>query len=89
MILSRNLLNKINPKFATLSNEELQVGLNSIGVEVESIIDHSNLKKGLKLAKLINVEKHTNSDHLNICKIEVNKKTIQVVCGAKNLVKNK
>ncbi len=89
MILSRNLLNKINPKFATLSNEELQVGLNSIGVEVESIIDHSNLKKGLKLAKLINIEKHTNSDHLNICKIEVDKKTIQVVCGAKNLVKNK
>ncbi|GAA5414548.1 phenylalanine--tRNA ligase subunit beta [Ureaplasma ceti] len=85
MLLSRNLLNKINPKFATLSNEELTVGLNAIGVEVEEIITHKT-NPGLRVGKIVSAEKHPDSDHLNVCQVELSGgEMTQIVCGAPNL----
>ncbi len=88
MLLSRNLLNKINPKFASITNEQLQKGLNAIGIEVESIFDNSNIDKNLQLVKIIEVEDHPDSDHLHICTVQNNNLKAKIVCGAKNLVKN-
>ena len=88
MFLSRNLLNKINDKFTNLTNEELQIGLNAIGIEVEQILDNSKLNKGLELVKIIEIEKHPDSDHLNICTIQKNDSVVKIVCGAKNLKTN-
>lgn len=88
MLLSRKLLNKINPKFSNLTNEELQIGLNAIGIEVEQILDNSKLSPKLELVKIINIENHPDSDHLHICTIDNNGKEAKIVCGAKNLQTN-
>lgn len=88
MLLSRKLLNKINPQFSQLSNAELQVGLNAIGIEVEQIMDNSNLSADLQLVKIIDIIDHPDSDHLHICTIDNHGSLSQIVCGAKNLEKN-
>lgn len=88
MFLSRYLLNKINDKFTNLTNEELQNGLNAIGIEVEQIFDNSKLNKGLELVKILDIDKHPDSDHLNICTIQRVDSIVKIVCGAKNLQKN-
>ena len=88
MLLSRNLLNKINPKFSKLTNQQLQTGLNAIGIEVEQIMDNSHLDQSLELVKIINIENHPDSDHLHICTIQTHNNIMQIVCGAKNLTTN-
>ena len=40
---------------------------------------------GFKVAKIIDIEEHPESDHLHICKVDVGEKEpLQIVCGAYN-----
>lgn len=40
---------------------------------------------GFKVAKIIDIEEHPDSDHLHICKVDVGEKEpLQIVCGAYN-----
>lgn len=87
MLLSRNLLTKINNNFSNVSDEQLSCALNAIGIEVERIIN-SNVSKNLRLGRLIDFRKHPDSDRLNICNIVVDDKPIEVVCGASDLQVN-
>ena len=82
MLLSRNLLIQLNKKFENVSDEQLTIGLNAIGVEVEQIIK-PKVNPGLKVGKLLSAEKHPDSDHLNICQVQVGDEILQIVCGAK------
>lgn len=84
MLLSRNLLNQINPKFKSLSTDELTVGLNAIGIEVEEVLEHRT-HKGLRVGKILSAEKHPDSDHLNVCQVQLGDEVTQIVCGAPNL----
>ena len=39
---------------------------------------------GLTIGKIIECEKHPDSDHLHICKVDVGNEVLQIVCGAPN-----
>lgn len=40
-----------------------------------------------KVGQVIECEKHPESDHLHICKVDVGNETLQIVCGAHNVEK--
>ena len=40
---------------------------------------------GLTIGKIIECEKHPDSDHLHICKVDVGNEVLQIVCGAPNV----
>ena len=87
MLLSRKLLTKINENFSNINNQDLTSALNSIGVEVEQIIENK-VHPNLKLGKLINVKQHPETEKLNICEVVVENKKYTIVCGAPNLKKD-
>jgi len=63
--------------------------------EVESVENLGEKYQGIIVAKVVECEKHENSDHLNVCKIDDGGKAqnverdenglVQVVCGAPNV----
>ena len=68
--------------------ENISNSLTGLGLEVESITD---LSKGLEdfiVAQILEVTQHPNADRLNICKVELGKSQVSVVCGASNVKKN-
>lgn len=75
----------------------------SAGWEIEEIIEQGADMKNVVLGKITNIEKHPDSDHLQICKIDVNKVydinacdkegvfedgQLQIVTGAQNIAVN-
>lgn len=84
MLLSKKLLSKLNSQYANLSDELLTIGLNAIGVEVEQVI-HFNVNPGLKVGKILSATAHPNSDHLNVCQVQIGDQIEQIVCGAPDL----
>ncbi len=69
------------------SLEQICETLTDIGLEVEDVVDHAALYKGLTVAKIIECEKHPNADRLNLCLVSNGTEQIQVVCGAANVRK--
>lgn len=77
---------KIKAKgFIPLVNEQI------LGV-INHILENSGLEKlelqkesGFRVAKIVDIEEHPDSDHLHICKVDVGEKEpLQIVCGAFN-----
>lgn len=70
----------------TISPEELGEKLVSAGFEIEEVIYMRETIKNVVTGKILSVVKHSNSDHLNICSIDVGKdKPLQIVTGANNI----
>ena len=70
-----------------ISTEEIikKMGLYSIEIEnVEYVVSGTNLVVGHVLEK----EKHPDSDHLSVCKVDVGTEILQIVCGAPNVDKD-
>jgi len=68
-----------------ISNKVLFKRLNEIGLEVDSIKEYKIPEK-VVVGEVIECKKHENSDHLNICKVNIGKEIVQIVCGAANVV---
>ncbi|HKL73268.1 MAG TPA: phenylalanine--tRNA ligase subunit beta [Clostridia bacterium] len=68
-----------------ISVEELADKLVSCGFEIEEIIKMRDLIKNVVAGKIIAMEKHNNSDHLNVCQIDIGDKVVQIVTGANNV----
>jgi len=84
MIVTKNWLNEfVNLK--GISNEKLYESFNSIGLEVDSITQYIIPKK-VVVGEILSCEKHPDADKLNVCQIDVGDKTLQIVCGAANVV---
>ena len=67
------------------SPEELAATLTRAGLEVEEIISTATVPQGVVTAKILSREKHPNSDHLSICKVDPGTgEPLQIVCGAPN-----
>ena len=65
--------------------EELAATLTRAGLEVEEIISTATVPQGVVAAKILSREKHPNSDHLSICKVDPGTgEPLQIVCGAPN-----
>lgn len=85
MLLSRKLLNDINPIFKKISDDELSKILNKSGIEVEKIIKHHQMN-GLVICYIEEVSKHPNADKLSVASVSLSSRsTFTVVCGAKNI----
>ena len=63
---------------------ELANKMVKLGNEYESVsklVPATNLIIG----EVVSCEKHPNSDHLHICKVDIGKETLNIVCGAPNV----
>ena len=62
---------------------DLAVKITKAGVNVEKVVD--SRIENLVIGKVISCTPHPDSDHLNVCQVDVGQKTIQIVCGASNV----
>ncbi len=59
---------------------------------INNILKNAGIKElefqegsGFKVAKIVDIEEHPDSDHLHICKVDIGEKEpLQIVCGAFN-----
>ena len=65
--------------------EELAKKITKAGINVEHVI--SNHIDNLVIGEVLECEKHPDSDHLNICKVNIGKEECTIVCGASNVRK--
>lgn len=64
--------------------EDILIKLTDIGLEVESIEDKSKAYAPFIVAEIIETVPHPNAEKLRICKVNIGKEILDVVCGAKN-----
>ncbi len=56
-----------------------------LGIEVEGFEHLGEKYKGFVVGKVLEVQKHPNADKLSVCKVDVGKEQLQIVCGAPNV----
>ena len=66
--------------------KELAVKITKAGINVEKVI--SNHINNLVIGKVLECVPHPDSDHLNVCKVDVGNEILQIVCGAPNVRKD-
>ncbi|MFN0159512.1 MAG: phenylalanine--tRNA ligase subunit beta [Bacteroidota bacterium] len=67
------------------SPEVLAEKLSMLGLEIEGIEHLGEKLKGFIVGEVIEKERHPNADRLSVCKVNVGKAVLQVVCGAPNV----
>ncbi len=67
--------------------EEIEKKLTSIGLEVEDIQDTGKAYKDFIVGQVLEENKHPNADKLKLCKVDIGKEKVDVVCGAPNVEK--
>lgn len=65
------------------SLEELAKKVTDAGVNIETI--ETSYISNLVIGNIVKVDKHPNSDHLNICLVNVGSEELVIVCGASNV----
>ncbi|MDA3054576.1 MULTISPECIES: phenylalanine--tRNA ligase subunit beta [unclassified Campylobacter] len=83
MIITKNWLQDWID-LSEVSSENLALTLNSIGLEVDAHT-RMNIPNLVVVGLVKSKRRHENSDHLNVCEVDVGEKTLQIVCGAKNV----
>jgi phenylalanyl-tRNA synthetase beta chain len=83
MKISYNTLKKYISNLKT--PEEVAQDLIMHTAEVEEIIHQSEELTHVFIGQITSVTKHEDSDKLNICQVEVQGETKQIVCGAANV----
>ncbi len=68
-----------------LDKKEVADLITNAGVNVEQVTS-CNLNN-LVIGEIESVTPHSDSDHLNVCMVNVGKETLQIVCGASNVRK--
>jgi len=68
-----------------ISTEEIVAKLTMSGLEVEDVVDQTNLYKNFIVGFVKAIEKHPNADKLTICKVFDGNDDLQVICGAPNV----
>ena len=86
MKMSRKWLNE----FVDLSLEEYDdhtfgEAMTVSGSKVEVTDDLSKTMHGVKVGRIVSIEKHPNSDHMWVCQIDVGDETVQICTGAWNV----
>ncbi len=74
-----------------VSIEELADKMLKVGFEVEEIIRQGEDIDKVVIGKILKIEPHTNSDHLQICQVDVTQEyggVLQIVTGAQNIFEN-
>lgn len=68
-----------------ISTDEIISKLTMSGLEVEDVVDQSNLYRNFIVGFVKETAKHPNADKLTICKVFDGKDDLQVICGASNV----
>lgn len=68
-----------------LATKDIVDKLTMSGLEVEDVVDETELYKNFIVAEVESVSKHPNADKLSVCKVFDGKETLQVICGAPNV----
>ena len=69
------------------SDKELIDGLTNIGLEVEDIINASEIFSNFIVGQIVEEKKHPNADKLKVCRVDLGSDIVDVVCGAPNVEK--
>ena len=83
MIVSINWLKEIidfksNPK-------QLEEGLTALGLECTYKTENELSFTNIVVGQVLSVEKVKDSDHLNLCLVQIDKEEKEIVCGAENI----
>ncbi len=82
MQFSENWLRSfVNP---SISSAELSHALTMAGLEVEDDQPAGVAFERVVIGEIIAAEKHPDADRLQLCKVNIGKETLQIVCGASN-----
>ena len=76
-------------EYVDLKHEDLKslaTKITNAGVNVEKVVT-SNLNN-LVVGHVLECEKHPDSDHLHVCKVDIGTEILQIVCGAPNVREN-
>jgi phenylalanyl-tRNA synthetase beta chain len=69
----------------SIDSVDLDRLLTMAGLEVEDVLDFSDLSDLIIVGEIVGIEKHPDADRLNVCQVNVGKKELlQIVCGAPN-----
>lgn len=60
----------------------------SIGYEIESKEYLGNKFSGVKVGKIISIEKHPDAEKLQVCQVDMGDQTLQIITAAKNIFLN-
>ena len=63
--------------------KELAVKITKAGINVEKVV--TNHIDNLVIGKVISCVNHPDSDHLHVCKVDIGKDVLDIVCGASNV----
>src|SRR5262245_20176482 len=64
--------------------EQLADKLSAMGLEVESVENPGKKLAPFTVAKVLEAKRHPNADRLQVCKVDIGKGVVEVVCGAPN-----
>ena len=65
---------------------ELALKVTEAGINVEKVVSHKI--NNLVIGEVLDVKAHPDSDHLNVCTVNIGKEVLQIVCGAPNVRKD-
>jgi len=65
--------------------QELADRLTMLGLEFEAITAPGDKYKGFVVGEVLAAERHPNADRLTVCRVNVGKEALQIVCGAPNV----
>ncbi|MEJ6400526.1 phenylalanine--tRNA ligase subunit beta [Nicoliella lavandulae] len=70
----------------TVPVDELAEKIERTAVEVDGVVKPSAGLKKLVVGEVVSMEPHPDSDHLNVCQVDIGEdEPIQIVCGAPNV----
>lgn len=62
--------------------------LNKVLSQHQQNLVESDYDNHIKVAKVVGIEEHPDSDHMHICQVDVGNEVLQIVCGAPNVALN-
>ncbi|MDR2801543.1 MAG: phenylalanine--tRNA ligase subunit beta [Desulfovibrio sp.] len=83
MLISLNWLREFVPYAG--SAEELGARLTMLGLELEEIRRPFAALKDLVVGHVLTRDRHPDSDHLSLCRVDAGKEVLDIVCGAPNV----
>jgi len=69
----------------TIPLDELCNKMVMTGFEIEELIDLSATMNNVKVGRIVKLERHPDADRLQICAIDIDGETVQIVTGADNV----
>lgn len=84
MVVSKRILNQwIDVK--KIKDQEIAKALNSLGFEVDKVVNLTTANSNLIVGEIIKIEEHPKSKKLNLCYVNIGRKIVKIICGASNV----